>query len=419
VLETVEQLKIDAIKCADAAWWATTDPDVVAGLDTMHQVMQIVTAAYLHLIRQVDTRDIATAEHARTTTAWLRDRLVLDAHVARQLVDQAAALDRCPAVDAALSAGTIDIRQAVAIIDAVDLLQDGDPDDRVDARTVGAAETRLVEFAEEFAPAKLRRLGGRILEHVAPDIAEAIDGRAMRRQERRARRQRGFTLSPPVDGKVRVGGYLTVEDAATVAAALDPLCAPRPGDDRTPPQLRADALVDICRLALRTAALPDNGGEPPQVAVTIPFDPLTAELGPAVLDNGERLTAATARRLACDAQLVPIVLGGDSQVLDTGRTRRLATGPLRRALVARDNGCAFPACDRPARSCDAHHITPWAKGGPTNLNNLVLLCHQHHRLIHDSDWAVRLAADDLPEFVPPPILGQPQRPRRNRYHRRT
>jgi uncharacterized protein DUF222/HNH endonuclease len=419
VREAAEQLKTDALKVAGATWWAVSDADVLASLDTIHQVLQVVAAARLHLIRQIDIRDLATTAHARTTAAWLRDRLTLDTHAARHLVDLATALDRHPAVDAALSAGTIDTRQAAAITDSVDLLQDRDPDDRVDAETVTAAEARLVEFATEFAPAKLRRLGGRILDHVAPGIAEAFDARILRRQERRAYRQRGFTLSPPVDGSVRVGGYLSIEDAAVVAAALDPLCSPRPGDDRTPPQLRADALVDVCRLAMRTTALPDNGGEPPQITVTVPFNPLTAELGTAVLDNGERLTPATARRLACDAKVLPIVLGGDSQILDVGQNRRLATGPLRRALVARDRGCAFPACDRPARWCDAHHIKSWTTGGPTSLTNLVLLCRHHHTLVHDSHWTIRLGPDDLLEFHPPPILGQSQPPRRNRYHRRT
>ena len=125
------------------------------------------------------------------------------------------------------------------------------------------------------------------------------------------------------------------------------------------------------------------------------------------------------RRLACDAQLLPIVLGGAGQVLDAGRARRLATGPLRRALVVRDRGCAFPTCDRPPRWCDGHHVVPWTAGGPTRLDNLVLLCRQHHRLLHHGDWTVRIAGDGLPEFLPPPVLGEQQHPRRNRYHRRT
>ena len=137
------------------------------------------------------------------------------------------------------------------------------------------------------------------------------------------------------------------------------------------------------------------------------------------MDSGDRLSPAAVRRLACDARLLPVVLGGEGQVLDAGRSRRLATGPLRRALVVRDRGCAFPACDRSPRWTDGHHIRGWTAGGGTDLTNMVLLCRRHHRLIHEGDWIVRMASDGLPEFIPPPILGVPQRPRRNRYHRRT
>jgi hypothetical protein len=137
------------------------------------------------------------------------------------------------------------------------------------------------------------------------------------------------------------------------------------------------------------------------------------------LDSGDRVSPATVRRLACDAQILPIVLGGTGQVLDAGRARRLATGPLRRALVVRDRGCAFPGCDRPARWCQAHHIIGWIRGGRTDLANLVLLCRHHHRLVHEGDWTVRPASDRLPEFIPPPVPGIAEHPRRNRYHRRT
>ncbi|HEV7898594.1 MAG TPA: HNH endonuclease signature motif containing protein, partial [Planosporangium sp.] len=94
-------------------------------------------------------------------------------------------------------------------------------------------------------------------------------------------------------------------------------------------------------------------------------------------------------------------------------------GPLRRALILRDRGCAFPGCGRPPRWCDGHHITHWADGGPTTLANAVLLCGFHHRLIHHSPWQVSInPADGLPEFTPPAYLDPNQRPQRNRYHRR-
>ncbi|WP_370469228.1 HNH endonuclease signature motif containing protein [Micromonospora profundi] len=105
--------------------------------------------------------------------------------------------------------------------------------------------------------------------------------------------------------------------------------------------------------------------------------------------------------------------------MDLGRQRRLITGPLRRALVLRDRGCAFPGCDRPPRWCDAHHIHHWADGGPTTLTNAVLLCGHHHRHLHHTDWNVRLTADGHPEFIPPTWLDPTHIPRRNHYHRRT
>jgi hypothetical protein len=142
--------------------------------------------------------------------------------------------------------------------------------------------------------------------------------------------------------------------------------------------------------------------------------------GRAYLDTGEQLTPETARQLACDARILPIVLGGQSQILDAGRSRRLATGPLRRALIARDHGCTFPGCDRPPRWCNPHHLKHWADGGPTNLDNLALLCGHHHRQIHhNNDWTVQLGADKLPEYLPPPYLDHTRTPRRNMFHRRT
>jgi hypothetical protein len=165
--------------------------------------------------------------------------------------------------------------------------------------------------------------------------------------------------------------------------------------------------------------LPDNGGQRPQVVVTVPFDLLDQQLGIGMLDTGGRLSPTQVRQLACDAQLIPAVLGGDGQVLDLGRTRRLITGALRRALEVRDRGCAFPGCDRPPRWCDGHHIAAWVDGGPTTLDNSVLLCGHHHRIIHRGHWIVRLGADGLPEFIPPTYIDPQQRPRRNLYHHRT
>ena len=124
------------------------------------------------------------------------------------------------------------------------------------------------------------------------------------------------------------------------------------------------------------------------------------------------------RRLACDAELVPAVLGSHGEPLDIGRAKRLITPALWAALVIRDRHCAFPACDRPPLMCHAHHIHHWTDGGPTTIGNLVLLCGHHHRLIHNTPWEVRLNPHDHhPQFRPPPKPGLEQhwirhRPRR-------
>ncbi|HEX7743780.1 MAG TPA: DUF222 domain-containing protein, partial [Micromonosporaceae bacterium] len=214
-------------------------------------------------------------------------------------------------------------------------------------------------------------------------------------------------------------GRLDAETAALLHAALDPLCRPAGvGDDRTPGQRRHDALGDVCRLALQTGEVPGSGGDAAQIVVTTLFDTLTGQLTAGSLDTGVRLSPETVRRLACDAGILPAVLGGQGQVLDVGRQRRPVTGALRRALVLRDRGCAFPGCDRPPRWTDAHHIRHWADGGTTSLDNAVLLCRHHHRETHRRDWQVRIAGDGHPEFLPPAWLDPDRRPRRNQYHRR-
>src|SRR5262249_9492421 len=125
------------------------------------------------------------------------------------------------------------------------------------------------------------------------------------------------------------------------------------------------------------------------------------------------------RKLACDAQILPVVLGGASVPIDLGRTRRLFIGAARQAVLLRDGGCGFPGCDRPPRWADIHHITPWAEGGRTPRDNAVAWCSYHHRQVHHGGWTVQIGPDKRPEFIPPTHVDPAQRPRRNPYHPRT
>ncbi|WP_433268951.1 DUF222 domain-containing protein [Micromonospora vinacea] len=399
MLEELAQAEAAVANCLDASAWALPEHDLVAALDATHRLEQRLVAVKLALVRELDGRGTATAQGASSTTVWLRDRLRLGVGAARRLVELAATLDTVPAaVRDALAGGAVDVEQVRVIAGAVETVHTAAGAEAAD-KAVGV----LVDWAAQFDATLLRRLGTRILDHVAPEVADAAAEAALRADESRAARDRHVTISEQSDGRLRLTGILDAEAAAVLRTAIDPLSAPTgPDDTRTAGQRRHDALADVCRLALRGGELPDHGGDPTQLVVTTSYDGLTRELGAGALDTGLQLTPETVRRLACDAAILPTVLGGAGQPLDVGRQRRLITGPLRRALVLRDRGCAFPGCDRPPRWCDAHHIRHWADGGGTSLANAVLL-----------------GGDGRPEFVPPAWLDPDQLPRRNQYHLRT
>ncbi|WP_410812016.1 DUF222 domain-containing protein [Micromonospora sp. 067-2] len=415
MVEELAQAEAAVAACVDAGAWARSESDLVAALDTAHRLEQRLAAVRLALVCELDGRGTAVAQGASSTAVWLRERLRLTISAARRMVDLAAALDTgASGVRDALAEGRISAEHARVITDAATTVSASAGVEATD-KAVGL----LIDWAGQFDPALLRKLGGRILDHVAPDVADAAALAALEADARRAARDRHLTLSEQTDGRLRLTGILDTEAAALLRAAIDPLTAPTGDDTRTAGQRRHDALADVCRLALRTNDLPEHGGDPAQVVVTTSYDTLRQHLDAGALDTGLPLTPEAVRRLACDATILPTVLGSTGQILDVGRQRRLITGPLRGALVLRDRGCAFPGCDRPPRWCDAHHIQHWADGGPTSLANAVLLCGHHHRHLHHSDWVVRLAGDGHPEFVPPAWLDPDQLPRHNHYHRRT
>src|SRR5690606_23017891 len=168
---------------------------------------------------------------------------------------------------------------------------------------------------------------------------------------------------------------------------------------------------------LPTGEFGNHGGVAATLMVTVTEDSLKEKTDAAgVTEFGTRVSAGQLRQMACTAGIVSAVLGKDSQVLDLGREQRLYTTAQRLALANRDGGCAFPGCDRPPGWCESHHIVPWARGGPTTIENGVLLCGAHHRLMHHSEWEVRLGPDRKPEFMPPTSVDPRREPRRNHHY---
>jgi hypothetical protein len=196
----------------------------------------------------------------------------------------------------------------------------------------------------------------------------------------------------------------------------------RPLDLRSRPQRLLDGLVGACKVALATGGLPTAGGLRPQVMATIDYRDLVQRLGSdneggtgSLMFTGP-ITAGSIRKIACDADIIPVVLGGEGQVLNVGRASRVFPPHIRKAITARDQGCAFPQCTIPAPWCEAHHITYWSRGGTTGTENGTLLCSYHHHVIHKEHWSIRMRTG-IPWFIPPPHLDPAQTPRRNTYFR--
>jgi hypothetical protein len=355
-----------------------SDTDLLDETETLLATRNTLDGLIAVRLQAADVRDVTVAECGRTTRSWLVEDQHLSPAEASRRMWVARRLPAHPQLADLLLAGRISHDHAQLIINCVTKLP-------VDWRE--PAENELCEFATANDPATLARLCAALrVRSGADEDAEAAEAR------RHAARQ--LTVSSTFDGMIHLDGMLDPESGAILQAALTPLVATPTGpeDTRTTSQRRADALTDLARFSLTHADLPDHGGERPQVIVTIPYTELrdginTGQLGHATL-NGTPVTPTTARRLACDANLIPAILGTHSEILDLGRTRRSFSRAQRRAAALRDHGCTFPRCQTPLARCDLHHLNHWEHGGPTNHTNSAYLCAFHHWLIHHTNWTI-------------------------------
>jgi hypothetical protein len=313
---------------------------------------------------------------------------------------------RFPQVAAALAEGTISARHATVITAAVDGLPNRVLID--EPELAGQVEPTLLGHAHTVDPDRLAVL--------ARTVATCLDPDGQLVAEQDHERHRDATLTMLSDGSGRLTATLTGEATAVWQTVLNTLSRPAPEhaepDSRTPRQRRHDALLDAGRRLLRSGTLPDAGGTPATVLVTMTLEQLETRAGVATTSHGGTFSIASALRLAAGANLLPVVLDSRGAVLHLGRARRTASPAQRFALAARDGGCSFPSCDRPPDWCETHHITPWADGGTTDLDNTTLLCGFHHREHGKRGWTVRLV-DGIPEWTPPRWIDPQLIPRRN------
>jgi hypothetical protein len=271
---------------------------------------------------------------------------------------------------------------------------------------VPTVTTALLDLGVAWGPTMMRRLRPRLLaDHGRPGELDA-------EQERLA--PSAFLSAPQVESgdltEYRMG--LTPEQATVMEAALGPLCAPRPNDEtgerdlRSNGQRRIEALIELCRRAVRAGVSRGGPAESTSaVYVTVGLEALQSGTGAGeVLGSsaaGTLLSPAVLRRMCCDADIIPTVLGAQGEQLDLGRSERLFTRPQRRAVWHRDRGCTYPGCSAPAAWTQVHHIHHWLDGGGSDLDNAALLCQRHHTHVHRRRlWGdVRQTPDDHGRFV--------------------
>ena len=383
--------------------WAVTNSGLRDTLAELTAVAARLDAVRLAVIAEVESRGAATETGAPSTTAWLRGALRLapgaaasQTRLAVRLTDPGLA-----PTAAALAGGAISVAHAAVIARTLDSLPVDLPAD-----TVAEAQTALLEHATTMDPTQLR--------HTAVHLRAVVDPASLDELARREFDQaqhRTLTLSPAGDGWVLVRGQLDTEAATQLGAAIGALAAPRPStehgpDPRTAGHRRADALVELARRALAAGTLPTtHGGQRPTLVVTTTLDTLRHGLGAATLGGAHHtaqpLSPTSARRIACDAGIIPALLGSPSQPLDLGQSTRSVSPALYRALVLRDQGCAFPQCDRPPEWTEAHHVQHWADGGITALINLILLCAHHHQVVHLKGWRITIDHQGKHHFTAP------------------
>jgi hypothetical protein len=372
------------------------DDTLVGLVDACARARAGLDAAEARVVAELDRRGLASRAGAVDAAAWLAARTGIGEGVARNRVRLAATLEQVPAAAAALAAGSITADHVHAVGRAVN---------EVGAETVADAQDLLVGWARERPVGRFaRRLRRWVLTQHRNAGRDTDDINQTRRTASLSR--------DPVTGAGRLIAELPVEGHTIVSDTLWALVReqwrtdhhdrPLPTDDPTIDQCLADALVEMARRAAGATVNSRNNARP-LMLVVIDHATLTNQLdahGLGRLADGTPVPATMLRRLACDADLLPVVLAGDSQPLDVGRRQRLATPAQRAAMHTRSATCEWPGCTIPAPWCDAHHLQPWNAQGRTDLDNLAWMCTQHHHHAHTGNWHITRNVDGTLHVTP-------------------
>ncbi len=406
----------------DLDFWKIPELDLLALAQSIEGLARLGYAAQVRVAGEVDTRHTAASFGSASTVALLRETLTISAPDARARVNTAkmvlpqtqpsggVADPVLPELAAALADGSIGVEQTRIVVSTIKGARNPDPGMLDEAKKV-LVQAGTVTEPKPFAA-------------FAKSVAHALDLDGKPDNDPADRVQLTIGTRNPDTGLTGFKGQLDDVGVELLGKAIEGLTNTKPGADgtpdrRTPAVRRGHALKEVLTRYLNVGDTPTHGGERPHITLTMDYADLRNRIGAAYLEFGGVITAGEVRLLACDAEIIPMVMNGKSEVLDVGRAKRLFTAPIRKAITQRDRGCCFPGCDRPPAWTDAHHVLSWLDGGDSCYENGCLLCRFHHTEVHKGFWKINWGADGIPEFVPPIWVDPEQKPRRNTTHRVT
>jgi hypothetical protein len=376
---------VDALLAADLR--AVPEVHRLGNQEKLMELQERLGAVELHGLQAIDTDDVTITDTGRATRSWLIEEQLVNPGEASRRMRLARALVVYPNVDAALSRGRFSREHARVIVAGLA---------SVPPAFLEPVEAALIDLADRRTPKELGEDVEALL--VACGVESSSDLAAQKRLAKR-----GLTIARTFNGLRSVSGLLTPEVGEALELALSQLSQPAgEEDDRTPAQRRHDAVGELADHFLSHADLPAVNGERPRIVVTIDYDALVNDLTNAWgrLPSGATISPQTARRLACDADLIPAVLNARGDVLDIAVGSRSFSTAVRRAAWLEQGGrCAFPDCRR--RTVECHHIVWWTRGGASTLDNAAWLCAFHHWLVHERGWDMRRETDRSFTFIHP------------------
>jgi len=260
------------------------------------------------------------------------------------------------------------------------------------------------KFEEPLLLAKARESSAGKFYYLCKHYRHAADRAGFEAERAEQVEDRQLWISTCEDGTVLLSGNFDPEGGAAIVTKLNRL-ARKSGahDNRDREKRNADALVELA----------SGGGSQAQIQVTSSLETLLGLAGAPAADMelcSLPISSKTVERLACDCSVTRILLGSDSMVIDVGRAKRTVTGPARKALNVRDQGCTWPGCERTASWTAGHHLKHWIHGGTNEPDNLTLLCYRHHWMVHEGNWQIVRGDDGRMLTIPPTVTFGPPSP---------